>query len=238
MQIKSSFVIVCGHYGSGKTNLSLNLALRAAAAGKQVTLVDLDLVNPYFRSSDVPLLLEKGIRVIAPVFAGTTVDVPSLLPEIAAVFEPEEAGENRFTVLDVGGDDVGATVLGRYHAQLSAIPYELLYVINQSRNLTATPTEAAALLREIETASRCKATAVVNNTHLKQETTPAVILQSVPFAAETARQLSLPLLCTTIPSAYLSVGESESLCARLRERGQEPYPVDIYVKTVWEASDE
>ena len=96
--------VICGHYGCGKTNLALNLALEAAGSGP-VTLVDLDIVNPYFRSSDYgELLKNKGVRLIAPVFAGTTLDTPTLPPEIQSIFAP---GAGR-VIIDSGGDDAGA----------------------------------------------------------------------------------------------------------------------------------
>ena len=74
-------VVVVGHYGVGKTNFALNLALDAAAAGRAVTLADMDVVNPYFRSSEYAAVLDAaGVRLVAPVFAGagTSLDVPSL----------------------------------------------------------------------------------------------------------------------------------------------------------------
>ena len=66
--------VITGHYGVGKTNLAINLALDARKAGLEVRLADLDVVNPYFRSSDYRRLLEDaGVQVIAPRYAGTTV---------------------------------------------------------------------------------------------------------------------------------------------------------------------
>lgn len=190
-----AITILCGHYGCGKTNLALNLCLEAAAQGPAV-LVDLDVVNPYFRSSDYRELLEsRQVRLIAPVFAGTTLDTPTLPPEIFSIFDPA-CGQ---VFLDVGGDDAGATALGGLSAKLTAYGYELLYVVNQYRVLSQTPEEAAALLREIEAASRLKATGLVNNSHLGVETTRESLLAALDFAQETARLTGLPLLYSTAP---------------------------------------
>ena len=167
MSEQARITVICGHYGCGKTNLALNLALEAAAAGERVTVADLDIVNPYFRSSEYGgLLQERGVRLIAPVFAGTTLDTPTLPPELYSIFE-EAAGR---VFIDAGGDDAGVTALGGLHALLDQAGYDMLYVINRYRVLSQTPEEAAALLGEIEAASRLKATALVNNSHLGVET--------------------------------------------------------------------
>ena len=82
------YTVLTGNYGSGKTELALNIALRLAGAGKKVTLVDLDIVNPYFRSAEKAAEMEAaGIRVLMPTFAMTTVDIPALPAEIQSVFE-------------------------------------------------------------------------------------------------------------------------------------------------------
>ena len=144
-------------------------------------------MNPYFRSCDsAALLAEHRVRLISPTFASTTLETPSLPAEMYAAFET--AGR---VVLDVGGDDAGATALGRFAEDVSALDYDLLYVVNRYRNLTSTPQEAASLLAEIERASHLHATGVVNNSHLQSETTVATVLQSVPYAEETAALLGI-----------------------------------------------
>jgi hypothetical protein len=218
--------LITGHYGCGKTNLSINLALDLAAEHPEVTLVDLDIVNPYFRSSDyTDLLAARGVRVVAPLFAGTTLEAPALSAAVAAAFE--SAGS---VVVDVGGDDAGATALGRFAGRLAALDYEMLYVINRYRNLTTTPGEAAALLAEIEAASRLAATGVVNNSHLQRDTTVATLLDALEFARETAALLDLPLVCTTIPRRLTAELAASPAAAKL----ENAYPVDVYVRPPWE----
>jgi energy-coupling factor transporter ATP-binding protein EcfA2 len=225
------FIVVTGHYGSGKTNLSLNLARDLASRHADVTLVDLDIVNPYFRSSDYVKLLETlGVRLVAPTFAGTTLDTPSLSAGVYGALE--SAGG---VVLDVGGDDVGATALGRFSKLIAGVEHEMMYVINRYRNLTATPAEAAALLPEIERASHLRATGVVNNSHLGRETTLGTVLDSLDFARETADLLGLPLVCTTVP-ASLAAGLSETPGAATYV--ENAYPVEVYVRAPWDAGPE
>ena len=223
MELKDNKItVICGHYGCGKTNLTLNLALQAAESGKKVTVVDMDIVNPYFRSSEYRELLEqRGIRLIAPVFAGTTLDTPTLPPDIASIFE-----EDRGTVLiDAGGDDAGVTALGGLHDRLEAAGYDMLYVVNRYRVLSQTPEEAAALLREIESASRLRACGIVNNSHLGVETTSETLLEAIPFARKTAELTGLPLLCSTAPD--FAVGGGEPLPEGF-------YPIKRLVKFFWE----
>lgn len=200
---ENRITIICGHYGSGKTNFSLNLATEKAADGKNVTLVDMDIVNPYFRSSEYGTLLSKnGIRLISPVYAGTTLDTPAIPPEVYSVFTPQ----NRDVIIDAGGDDAGVTALAGMSAQLSETSYEMIYIINRNRVLSQTPEEAAGFLREIEQASRLKATLVVNNSHLAVDTTLETALSSVEFAKETAKLCGLPLLYSTVPDFAVPPG--------------------------------
>lgn len=200
---ENRITIVCGHYGSGKTNFSLNLALTKAAEGKKVTLVDMDIVNPYFRSSEYgDLLSGKGIRLIAPVYAGTTLDTPTIPPDVYSVFTPED----RDVIIDAGGDDAGVTALAGMSAQLKETPYEMIYVINRNRVLSQTPEEAARFLREIEHASRLTATAVVNNSHLGVDTMLETALSSLEFAERTAALCNLPLLTSTVPDFAVPEG--------------------------------
>lgn len=218
--MKKQITVICGHYGCGKTNLTLNLALRAAKRGEQVTVADMDIVNPYFRSSEYKgLLAEQGIRLIAPVFAGTTLDTPTLPPDIYSLLESEG-----IALIDAGGDDAGVTALGVLSEQLKEIGYEMLYVINRYRVLSQTPAEAALLLREIESASRLKATGIVNNSHLGVDTQLSTVLDALPFARETARLTGLPLLYSTVPEFALAG----------KEAPQGFLPVRRHVKFAWE----
>ena len=193
----------------------------AADSGKKVTLVDLDLINPYFRSSEYEgLLAEKGIELIAPLYANTNLDLPVISPRIAAVFEGDGT-----VIFDVGGDDAGASVLGSFSGKLRQVDYEMLYVVNRYRVLSTEASEAEALLREIEASSRLRATGVVNNSHLKGETTAETVRASLPYAEETATRLGLPLLFTTAP---------RNCADALLKEISNLYPVRVYVRSPWE----
>lgn len=213
--------LICGHYGSGKTNFALNMAVNAAKNGEKITLVDLDIVNPYFRTADYRDELEKlGVNVIAQNLEGTTLDAPALTARMFSIFE-ESMGR---VIVDVGGDDVGATALGRFSKQLETSGYDMLCVVNKFRKFISSPEEAAHLLGEIEAACRLKATGIVNNSHLGAQTTAQDIISSVDYAKNTAELLDLPLVYTTAPKAVALqlAGEVENL-----------YPVDVLVRLPW-----
>ncbi|MCH5207638.1 MAG: cobalamin biosynthesis protein CobQ [Oscillospiraceae bacterium] len=213
--------VVTGHYGSGKTNLSVNLAVKARSnASKNAAVVDLDIVNPYFRAADFRELFEKsGITFIAPDFANTNLDIPSLQFDLARLAESYDN-----LIVDVGGDDAGAFALGRFSGELNAYcDVEMLYVINQRRFLTQTAEEAVELMYEIERASRMKHTAIVNNTNLGIETTAQIIEQSEGFALEVSRKTGLPIKFTAC---------SEELCEQVNAKNI--LPIKIYVRPIWD----
>jgi len=209
--------LICGHYGCGKTNLSLNIALDLVSRGETVTLVDMDVVNPYFRSSDYRELVERaGVRLIASAYAGGNLDSPAIPAEVASIFDNPQG----YTLIDVGGDDVGATALGRFARKIQAMDYDMLYVVNKYRPITADAASAGEILREIEFKSRLKATGIVNNSHLMGYTTEETILTSLEYARQTASDMGLPLRFTTAPESVADKLDIENL-----------YPVKIHVKT-------
>lgn len=217
----NKITIITGHYGSGKTNLAVNLAMQARREGKSVAVVDLDIVNPYFRTADFKTLFgENNIKLIAPDFANSNLDIPSIQFDLEQIAKSEDC-----LIIDVGGDDAGAVALGRYAEALSVYGenVDMLYVINQRRYLTATPDEAISLMYEIENASRMKHTAIVNNTNLGNETTLEIVESSEEFASEISVRTGLPIKFTAFPED----------CAELTDN-PDAYPVKVYVKPLWE----
>ena len=161
--------LFAGHYGSGKTNIAVNYALHLAGEGKPVCIADLDIVNPYFRTADSARELEEaGVKLIAPQFANTNVDLPALPAEAYRLV----TDTNTYGIMDIGGDDRGAFALGRYvPAILQENSYKMVYVANCYRPLTATPEDALEVMREIEAACSLKFTDIINNSNLGCETT-------------------------------------------------------------------
>lgn len=194
--------VLVGHAGTGKTNTALGLALAEAAAGRQVTLADLDVVNPYFRSSDYPELLQNaGIRLIAPVLARTTLDTPSLTGELDVVIAQVAADPaHRRLIIDVGGDDDGATTIGRWSHMLRDAGARVFYAVSAYRALTTEPEAAAAMLPDIEEHAHLAATAILNTSNLGDETTLEHVEHGRAFAREVASITGLPLAATIVPA--------------------------------------
>ena len=188
--------ILCGHYGSGKTNVAVNLAFKLCEQHERVTVADLDIVNPYFRTKDsMKEFDERGIRLICSAYANSNVDIPALPQELYSV--TDDKGQT--VVLDIGGDDRGALALGRLAGQIKAEgDYAMWMVINRFRPLTPDVPSTIEVMREIETACGIPFTGLVNNSNLGEETTAADVLGSMTYADEVAKATGLPLVMTTV----------------------------------------
>ncbi len=216
MNIKPKRVtLFSGHYGSGKTNIAVNYALRLAEMGLPVTIADLDIVNPYFRTKDSAAeLAEAGIRLISSAYANSNVDLPALPAELYALTEDK----SRYAVLDVGGDDRGALALGRYApAILEEGNYESIFVANFYRPLTPTAEAALEVMREIELAGKIPFTAIAHNSNLGEETKGEDVLSMMKEAEGLSLLTGLPLLFTAA-DARLAAALPEAFHLRLQKK--------------------
>ena len=212
--------IVTGHYGTGKTEFSVNLALALAAEGARTALADLDIVNPYFRSRERRELLEgAGVRLIAASQALADADVPALPAELHAVLEDRSVRG----VLDVGGDPSGARVLARYRPRILKEDYQLLCIVNAARPEVRTAERSAEVLRAIETVTGLACTGLVNNTHLCGETAPEDIREGAALAEEVSQITGIPVVCHTAERRFQD---------RLRDLPL--FPMEIRMKKPWE----
>lgn len=208
--------LFAGHYGSGKTNIALNYARYLRRKGLAVTVADLDIVNPYFRTKDSEAALaEEGIGLIVSEFANSNVDLPAMPKETyGLVSDPATYG-----VLDIGGDDRGALALGRYVPAIKAEGnYEMLFVVNRARPLTRTVADTLEVMGEIQEACGLSFTAIVNNTNLGLQTTPEDVLSSMDYARELSRVTGLPLKMTCA---------AEHLCRSLEGKIQNLFPLSL-----------
>lgn len=196
--------VFVGHFGSGKTEIAINGALDLVTRGRRPVLVDLDVVKPYFRSRSARhLLLEMGVRVIAPGGDNVYADLPVILPEIRTLLRDRRTQ----LILDAGGDPTGARVLGSLMDAIADEETDTLAVLNFRRPFTESVDDAVAMVRQIEAASRRSVTGVVSNTHLMGETTVAMVLEGYRLACGTADLLGVRVAAVTVAQAL--VGEIE-----------------------------
>ena len=196
-------LLLCGHYGSGKTNIAVNFAKELKKSGSAVMLADLDIVNPYFRSKDSEAeLKEDGIELICSSFASSNIDIPSLPQTIHRIIQAKTSK----AVLDIGGDDAGSIVLGRLaEAIKDENNYEMIFVVNFFRPITRNAEEAMEIMREIEEAASLKFTAIVNNSNLGEITTIEDIESTENETKKLCKLSSLPLLFTSVKSNIYDV---------------------------------
>lgn len=185
--------MIVGNYGSGKTEVAVNLALYLRQGGYPVRIADLDVVNPYFRCREPKeLMQEAGIRVVVPPGVKRYADLPIVVPEIRGMVQSAGTAGG-YSIFDVGGDDVGATMLSSLVEPLGARPYGLLLVINSRRPFTDTAAGCLDMKAAIEKASRLRVTGLVVNAHLGEETTSDVILEGYELALEVSAKSGIPI---------------------------------------------
>ena len=225
---KQIYVLV-GNYGCGKTELSLNMAIQAARAGKKCALVDVDIVNPYFRSGFHKELLDKeGIKLIAARQTLEAADVPVVAPEVLTAFD----SDFDLVLFDVGGDPVGATALGQYlhkFQQIKSTNLKVIFVVNVFRPLTQTVEDICEMLEKIQNASRLKVTTLFNNAHLVNETTLQHLKQGNIILQSVAKRMQLPIQYYGIKKGLYAMFNRQEL-DKLQGK---PVLLDTYTRLEW-----
>lgn len=185
--------LLVGHFGAGKSEISINLAFGWRARGWDVTLIDLDLVKPYFRSRLLRDELDaQGVRVVIPEGEHVFADLPIVVPE-ARSSANLAARTHHKAILDVGGADVGSRVLGSVPGLSNPASTDVLFVVNGNRPFAETPADILRMLRDIERTARLAVTGLVANTHLIDETTPETIQAGLHLAQTVSVESGLPL---------------------------------------------
>ena len=219
--------IFSGHYGSGKTNVAVNYALWLKTQREKVSIADLDIVNPYFRTKDsMKVLRENAVELISSEFANSNVDVPALPPETYGVLQNKDI----HAVIDVGGDDRGALALGRYsEAILQDGDYELLFVINKYRPLTRNADMTLEIMAEIENACHMKFTGIVNDSNIGDETVAEDVLDSLSYANEVSKRAGIPVKMTAV---------KKDLYETLSDKIENLMPIELFVRQCWAERNE
>lgn len=194
--------VIIGAYGSGKSEISVNLALniKKELPDQKVLLSDMDIVNPFYRSADAKKLLEdNGVKVIIPSYAGSNVDAPVLAGEMYIVFDDDSYKG----IYDIGGEDMGATVLGSLHSRLMGIDHRLYMVVNTLRPFTETPEQIAEMANELAAAANMKINGFINNTNLLEESSLESVYEGEEILAKTSEITGIPLVATAIMEELL-----------------------------------
>ncbi len=220
--------LIAGHFGSGKTEIAVNLALKSAKAGNSTRLVDLDIVNPYFRSFEAKEQLQAaGVDLLVSSMGGYA-DQPAIPGEVSGIFIKNETKE----IVDLGGDPDGVRLLGMYERQLKQADFDFFYVFNANRPETSTAKKGQLYFEKIELMSKQKFTGLINNTHLIEETTVADVLRGQEIALEIANQVDLPLLCNVMTQNIFEKIKAEP---ELENKLKAPaFVIELHMKKPWE----
>jgi len=213
--------LLCGHYGSGKTNIAVNMALDLSRDHEKVVIADLDIVNPYFRTVDSEEdLREAGVKLVVSSYANSNVDIPALPQEMYSLVDDRSLT----CVVDVGGDDRVAYALGRISGAIrEENDYDMFLVINRYRPLTPDAESTLEIMHEIEAAASLPFTGIINNSNLAAETEPETVLASVDYAKEVAALAGLPLVMTSV---------EKSVAERLEGRIDDLFPMALQKRPV------
>lgn len=222
--MKNELIIVIGAYGSGKSEYSINLARKYKDKNESVVLVDLDVVNPYFRSRDVKeKFAQEGIEVISPEGQYKHADLPMLSPRIMGAVE----NLSSTVILDVGGDPMGCRTLGRYIQKINQRGYYMEMVINTKRPFTGKPEGIESMVNELETASKLKIDEFVCNTNLLRKTTPETVKNGIGIIQEAADNLNKKF------EKFLVIDEIEDKFPDIID-GKRKVILEYFLKKPWE----
>lgn len=214
--------VFTGHFGSGKTEISINYAMKLLKDKKDTCIVDLDIVNPYFSVREVREHLESlGMRVVSPPIEVTTAELSTVPAEVLTAFNNKKYD----AVFDVGGDDTGAVALGQYNRYFMEEPYDMYFVINTNRPFTSDADSIVEYVDSIQRASRLKVSYFINNTNLSYETSVDDIIKGQEIIKEASLRLNIPIRYTCV---------REDLTEKLPEGIEgEIFKLKIFMRPVW-----
>jgi len=191
--------IFVGSFGSGKTEIAINYSIYCQKSYNLVAIVDLDIVNPYFRTREARDALNfKGIKVIAPKGKLTYTDLPLISPEIKGLIQ----NSDYHLILDVGGDDTGTVVLGNFSYYIKDVDYEMLLVVNSYRPSTQGIPQIERIAREIQNSSRLRINGIVSNPNLSRQTDEKIIKQGHILVRQASQKLNLPIKFISIDERF------------------------------------
>jgi hypothetical protein len=222
ISLDEKVIILVGGYGSGKTQVTINLAEKMKNEGKAVSLIDLDIINPYFRSREMEEYLKsKGIDLVVSHDGFTMSEAPALSPQIEGVIKYGDCQ----VIIDVGGD-VGATVLGRFAESIDKAGYDMLLVVNVNRPFTSNVESIVQTAQFVEEKSGLKITGIINNTNLQLETDIENIVDGQKIIEKASKKLEVPVKFITMEEIHLQE-------AKKKITGYEILPLKIHLRPSW-----
>ena len=231
--MKKMYVLI-GNYGSGKSEIALNFAINAAERGERTELLDLDMVNTYFRLTERGKMTRmKEIRLVSPNFSCSGIETLSLPAEVISAF----AMDWDTVVFDVGGDAAGSTALGRYHQDFMDMlndggELEVLNVVNTRRPLAGTVERIIHLQEEMEVHSRLKISGMINNTNLAVATTDADLRDGYEIIKQVSEKTGVPVLYTSGKKEFLDKFLSEGHDPKFIGK---PIAIETFMQRDWDS---
>jgi len=204
--------IFVGGFGSGKTEISINYSIECKKTYHHVAIVDLDIVNPYFRSREAKkYLMQKDVKMISPEAKFAYTEVPLISPEIKGLIQ----NPDYVVILDVGGDDVGSVVLGNFRDFIKDLPYEMFLVVNSYRPFTQNASQIKQMIEEIEKSSRLKISSIISNPNLSLQTDEKIIKKGHNLIKKAANALNIPIKFLSIDERFLKIIQQEDFKEKL-----------------------
>lgn len=222
--------IIVGHYGSGKTEFSVNYAIKLAKNKQenqdektQIAIADLDVINPYFRSREKEAILDDyGIISHSSILRNSALDLPAISADLSVPL----LDDHYEYVMDVGGDELGARVLGSMNEIIRKQPYDMFMVVNANREFTVKASEVVKYIREIEGASKLTVSGLVSNTHMLWDTSLEDIEKGCVLVEEVSRLTGIPVKYIVYPS-QLDIRDIQ------QKIGHEFFSIDMIMREDW-----
>lgn len=190
-----TITVFIGGFGSGKTECAINFAMEKGKEGFKTILIDLDIVNPMFRSSiHESMLKNSNVELITSESMHTCEGLPIVSADVTKVF----FDDTDWSVFDVGGDEIGSTALGQYHHYFvdTTKLIQIWFVINTRRPSTTNVKDICALVDRVQNASRLKIDGFINNTNLSYESNAELLMEGNAVLKEVSTKIGKPILFT------------------------------------------
>jgi hypothetical protein len=213
--------VFIGMFGSGKTELSINTALKLKDNFENVAIGDIDTISPYFRTRDeIDYLTEQGIKVITPPRQYMHADVPIIPPAAGGYIQNPDYK----MVLDVGGNDDGAIVLGSLNNFLKKADSAVYFVVNVFRPFTDEKNKIIGHIERLSAKARLDVDYLVSNSNVMEDTTAEHILQGENLLEEVSKELNIPIAFTVVEE-----GKENEVKTKYKK-----FPIKRFMKKTWD----